>query len=166
LKRLIFAAIPIALIACRGIVGIQDLTVDDGGTTEHDAGTQEDAAPQQDSGRPPPDSAGGPETGNGCSANAHEACLACCMQQNMGVGMTLMQNGGQGCLCNSPGACKTQCAQYTCATPPNGNPPDQTCGACQTDAFLNGASAPCASVLSQCTDSACKALADCAKSCP
>jgi hypothetical protein len=174
----------LALAACRGIVGIEALSIEEAGVEvdagpdassvtgadaasagdardatasgdAHDAASHADAS---DAGMKPDANEAGP---SGCSASARAACLTCCANDNGPGVMAILATGSGQCLCGPSGVCRSGCAASVCEM----TMPDESCLSCLGSAFF-GNGAPCASYVSECSSSACQALAECANACP
>ncbi len=141
-----------ALAGCRGIVGIEELTLDDAGAR--------DAAPDQapaDAGTDAADA-----NVNPCWSNVGPPCGRCCKESN-GNAIQQLESAGKtsGCICGDGGLCRTECTTTTCGP---GGMPDETCAPCLDDALLSP-SPPCAQARAACTSAACGSLIACMEGC-
>lgn len=154
-----------ALVACRGILGIDALELDDGATGADGGGA--DAAAEASA-----------ADGGGGSADAGPAypqcvaqggaCRKCCHDDVPGLGEEferLMNHAKPGCLCGQQGECKEECGAAFCgggAAPLGGCPP------CVDDIFTrNDLAGPCKDAADACNgDPTCKPMLDCLSACP
>jgi hypothetical protein len=155
-------AIALALVACRGVIGIEDLALDkkaDGGGTEAGGidGGGTDATKVD----------GGGSDAGGCKVSGN--CRMCCRDDltiRPGFGTLEALTADAGCLC---AVCGADCTATTCASPPvmGMNMP---CNMCADDLFTNPTNfgAPkCQDAKAKCmNDPTCKAALDCMVSCP
>jgi hypothetical protein len=170
------AALAMALVACRAVLGIDALEL-------ADAGPSPEAAPESDSasgGRdtsvdvaidvPTHDS---PPEGAPADANPYAACVAqgtmcrpCCHMSYPSANMELTNDVvTNGCLCGPTGQCSTECASALCAMPPQGG--SMACSVCYDMAILPPTSQPCIQGVQTCQGSAtCRDVIDCLMACP
>ena len=129
-------------VACRGIVGIEDLTVSDGGgvtpgTDAGDAGGGGDAAKEGSVPPGPPAPPGVPPMPPPPPGDAGEChvtaanfpdCMACCRNDNAGQLQAWDDTARTaGCLCDAS-TCQSSCQADLCAATPV--PPGPTCFPC------------------------------------
>ena len=133
----------------------------DGGTTSKDSGStvKKDAGSSttQDSGTlPPTDDSGTTIDDNTCSNQPSKSqCEQCCLTVHPS-GYKVYQAQLNDCVCNSPAACATECANEVCANKPT--TPNDACGACITNS-LSSTGACYQGVANACqADSDCTAL--------
>jgi len=135
-----------SLAACRGIIGVEELTLTDGGS-ETDGGSG-DASP--DRGAPPPDAnadGGLPAT---CAAEGPE-CFRCCKDALQGENHQMeIALVAEGCICNGDGgACSEACAATACVSKPPGQ---DSCPPCLDTHFSDDTPA-CNRARASCTTS-------------
>ena len=162
------------VLGCRGVLGIEDLSVDAdaGGTPE--GGTSEGGNPE--GGSEGGAESGTPDAGNDASSEGvgiardckqrgmtGPMCLKCCRDAKMVAGGQLEELGRDaGCICGS-GACQTECATTACAMPPMMGGPGGACPGCIDG---NLAELGCALARTRCKQSAtCAPIADCFEEC-
>ena len=97
----------------------------DSGTATKDAGSLS----TQDSGTPPTtDDSGAPLDDNACSnESTRNQCEQCCLTVHP-TGYKVYQQQLDDCVCNSPAACATECANEVCANQPT--TPNDACATC------------------------------------
>jgi hypothetical protein len=161
-------------VACRGIVGIEDLTVSDGGTAPPgsdagDSGGGGDAGKEGSTTTPPPGPPAPPPPADAsgdissCKGEQGGQCFQCCRQQ-VGQAWHLLELAGidAGCICGSA-ACLSECggSGELCSANPSGGPPGPACGPCVDPALKS-----CALGQSKCAgEPSCKLAADCIGAC-
>lgn len=167
MRTAVAAVAAVFLVACRGIIGVDTLTLEDAASDAPASEAAADAPPPRDAPPPPPPDGNVDAPFASCAAQGSN-CLGCCR-------MTLGMAGGPmfdalgmyarntGCICGS-GACQTQCMTSTCAQPPG--PMDMTCGQCEDPAFISGTQ-QCNQAADQCANDAnCAPAIDCLRACP
>ncbi len=142
-----------AVTGCRGIIGVEDLALADGG----DASTAESGTTDGGS-----VDASVTETGPVSECATKSECRQCCKQENP-AGSPKLEKAAQSCICGDGGACPTQCATSTCLATPS--PPEGSCAPCFDNAILQ---AGCADERDTCERDSpeCHTLIACLKSCP
>jgi hypothetical protein len=169
LKRLWLGVLPIALLACRGIIGIEPLELSDSGmdasaggdATSHDASTDAGGGP---------DTAGPADGGDPYAQCATQGggCRPCCHTNFASAFNALpLYLRDAGCICGT-GQCSdvaTGCAQQTCANPPQ--PPQPPCGPCIDTIMLQKPLAgSCDKGATDCmNDPTCKQAVECLRAC-
>lgn len=164
------------LVACRGLVGIEDLGLDagtdaatgtdgstptDGSTT--DGSTTKDATSDAASDGSTPEGGPPPPPGDctteiaSCSSQGLQ-CRKCC-KDGCGAFHSELDDlqATRTCIC---AACSQQCAGDTYCTTTTGAPATPTCGGCIDQTYKNG---QCSTT---CTSTACQAGLTCLKNCP
>jgi hypothetical protein len=125
----------------------------DSGTAKKDAGTQ-----SNDSGtiNPTDDGGGTPPDDNTCASQTSKSqCEQCCLTVHP-AGYKVYQQQLNDCVCNSPAACATECANEVCANKPT--TPNDACSTCITNS-LSSSGACYQGVANACqADSDCTAL--------
>jgi len=120
------ACAPLAVVACKQILGVSDLQVADAGAGDADAG-----GPGDDG-----------SAGVGCrTGTAFEQCYTCCALIDGGDIDAFFFGGLYGCACNAAnGDCLPDCPSY-CA---GGSPDDgSSCDLCFFDSFRDGGPGVC-----------------------
>ena len=138
---------------------------DAGPATSKDAGASKDSGPPkkdagspttQDSGTPPVDDSGTPLDDNTCgNQTSKNQCEQCCLTVHPS-GYKVYQLELDDCVCNSPAACATECANEVCANKPT--TPGDACSTCISNS-LSSTGACYQGVANACqSDSDCTAL--------
>jgi hypothetical protein len=138
-------AIAFVLIGCRGVIGIEDLKLVDGGTTGTEGGADTGTDAFKPDGPPPGMDAGGDGSAPGCATQAE--CRKCCHENPAlnggatGPGFDKLSAAAvaASCICGA-GKCQTECATASCANPtmPAGMP----CGPCIDGLFIKNPTPP------------------------
>jgi len=157
LKRRVIFFWTAALVACRGILGVEELELADAGAA--DAG--KDALADTVN----PSETSTTDTGSVFDAGCRGVdCPKCC---RMGYGPDLDQVGNigvtKGCFCNGPNAkCVTECAAGLCAN----KPPAEPCGPCIDMQIRNPTTKECQDTITECLGKEnCKKAILCLQSC-
>lgn len=164
-----FALVVGVAAGCRGVLGIEELTVEtDGGAVTADAAGD---AVASDSATDAPSSSNatrGTMRAMECRSSGKNGpmCLQCCRESS-----GEMNSGGQlesfgrmtACICSGAGGCSVQCATAACAMPPG--PGGGECGGCVDNRLAGGAS-ECVAARNSCKQSmACAFMAACFEGC-
>ena len=127
----------------------------DGGASKDSGAPKKDAAaPSEDSGTiQPTDDAGNTIDDNTCSNQTTKSqCEQCCLTVHPS-GYKIYQAQLDDCVCNSPAACATECANEVCANQPT--TPNDACATCITNALSS------TGACYQAVANACQADSDC-----
>jgi hypothetical protein len=145
------------IVACRGVIGIEDLTLVDGGGADGSKDAPVDAPPDRpaDTGPKDPCASGG------------NPCPPCCHQSHKAELAELIRLARQsGCMCGG-GGCGSECGNSDCS--PTVPPPmmvDGTCAMCEDSLFRGNPTGACAKTITDCENSAaCQPAIHCLQSC-
>jgi hypothetical protein len=135
--KLSFAFSSLVLVLATGCATAVGSEEGDAAPASKDAGANKDsAAPKkdagapstEDSGTPPVDDSGTPLDDNACSnQTSKNQCEQCCLTVHPS-GYKIYQQQLDDCVCNSPAACATECANEVCANKPT--TPNDACATC------------------------------------
>ena len=154
----------IAAVGCRGVIGIEDVTLVDGGALADgaaDGSSQGDALPPSDSGSGDT-AADAPPSTCGATSTTRQACTQCCGQETpLGAGQYFgLADQGNTCACQ---ACTGPCTSYrVCGggTPLAGM---TTCGGCVVSQEIDSR---CPDLAQKCdNDAQCKKFGACVRTC-
>jgi hypothetical protein len=155
LKRRIFFSLT-ALVACRGVLGIEELELADSGASKDGASD----APSDAVGQPDTDKTDGISPG-GCATAGN--CRQCCRQTFGKEIDEAAYLGKDSCFCGAVGKCSTDCAAGLCVDAA----PKEPCGPCIDGQIIKPASKECEDMVTACVQRpSCKVGVDCLKSCP
>jgi hypothetical protein len=151
-----------ALVACRGVLGIEELELVDAGEDAagaSDAATQAEAANDSGLDAPAPVDAGMDSPFASCGAQGANCPMCCHDNVTMAAFIALDEYGvDAGCICGSGSCPPSQCASV-CANP--SSPPN--CGMCTDPVFAGSA---CPAVGNACAnDPSCAAAIECLRIC-
>ena len=159
-KVKVFTLASVALLSCRGILGIEDIEegTADGGTVTSDA-----AADSVGTDSATTDT--GIETGADAGCAKGSGCNVCCREPLKGTSSLpeiekVAKNAG--CICGS-GKCIVECPEICGA---EAGMPQPTCIQCLDNELINGTFGPCGKALDDCEGNAtCKPVGVCFRAC-
>jgi hypothetical protein len=193
--RIAWVPLAVMLAGCRGIIGVQDLSLVDGaaqdgagaepGTTEDDATTLDDATSPEDAGggrpgedappgdAPPPFDGGSPPppldaavVPGSCSGQCNQ-CMGTCRQAAAPATNDALVQAliRSSCLCGAAGCTSASTCGTTSCDLGAPQPPSMACAMCM-DTFIKSPSPECMQGLTECAkDSACSSLISCMNGC-
>ncbi len=151
-----------ALVACRGIIGIEDLELADASSTT-DAASDTNAVDTASA-----DVVDETKVVKTCNAPGTE-CRKCCRDNySPEIQEWAKIANGTGCACASDAGCSVDCSGAdTC---PPGASPAQKCGKCIDDLLVSGLETtknPCEKAANDCrANEACRLAVECLEQCP
>lgn len=140
---------------CRLIIGMENITIVDGGADPAEGGQDAGDALASNDSQAPPDAPGDgpPPDFSACLTKNGNECLRCC-KETLRDETPRMERAlvDLGCACGGA-ACTTECAQETCMNPPGSPQPNGPCAPCLDNVVKNGGlGAKCKDAIGACVN--------------
>lgn len=145
------------LVACRGLLGVEPLELDDGEGGVDAARTTDARADAPADAKADATDAATPFAAKIAKCKAENPCRPCCKAEFRAL--KDYEDHARYCLCTEP-YCKSACSGGSYCS--SSTQPDNPCGKCIDDALIKG---DCKAA-NDCTSAECKAAIECLQACP